>query len=95
MSHTEQVKPIDLREGDPIDLAPLLNDPSSHPWTWQPFGADDRNRAEAIVSARGMAQYELAVVESVERIDGDKVVVYNDQINVTVAADRLITRTVG
>ncbi|MFV8246716.1 MULTISPECIES: hypothetical protein [Mycobacteriaceae] len=95
MSHTEQVKPLDLREGDLIDLTPLLNDPSSHPWTWQPFGADDRGRAEAIESARDVAQYELAVVESVEHVDGDKVVVYNDQINVTVAADHLITRTVG
>jgi hypothetical protein len=89
---TQRVKPPDLREGDVIDLSPLLGDPRAHAWVWQPFGHDEQGRQEAIATARLVAECECAVVESVERIDGGQVVVYNDQINVTVPEDFLIER---
>ncbi|BBX88010.1 hypothetical protein [Mycolicibacterium aubagnense] len=98
MSHTEHVNPADLREGDMIDLQPLLalvDDSSVHPWVWQPFGGDDRTNAAAIETARIASESELAVVESVEAIADGTVVVYNDQINITMRANLRVARTVG
>lgn len=94
MSRTEQVKPAELRGGDAIDLSPLLDAPGVHGWVWQPFGADEQARREAIESARLVAECELAVVESVESVDGGNVVIYNDQLNLTVPGTHLVERTV-
>lgn len=94
MIATEKVNPFDLREGDAIDLTPLLNDPAAYPWVWQPFGVDEQERQRAIETARLAADCEYAVVEAVEKADGGKVCVYTDQINITMPENQLVDRAV-
>jgi len=74
----------DLTAATLIDVAAALVDPSVHPWVWQPFGDNDRGRQEAIASARVAAEFEYAVVESVESAEPGRVHIYTDQINLTV-----------
>lgn len=95
MSGTEQVNPLDLREGDLIDLTPLLTDPAAHKWVWQPFGVNERLRREAVNSARLVAECELAVVDCAESGEGDAVLIYTDQINLAVTRTHPITRKVN
>lgn len=98
MSHTEHVNPTDLREGDLIDLQPLLelvDESSVHPWVWKPFGGDSGADTEALQAARRVAESELAVVESIEVNSDGTVVVYNDQINITMRSNLRVARTVG
>ncbi|MFA5709334.1 hypothetical protein [Mycolicibacterium sp.] len=86
MSRTEQVKPLDLREGELIDLSPLFEHADV------PVSESDRMVAEC----------ELATVESIElaerwRKDPSQrlVIIYNDQCNIAVPENHLVTRTVA
>jgi hypothetical protein len=86
VSRTEQVTPINLREGDLIDLIPLFDA------TDEPVDEGDRLFAEC----------ELATVEEVEyaepwRKDPSQrlVTIYNDQCNIAVPERHLVTRTVN
>jgi hypothetical protein len=87
MGSGQSVVAGELCEGDLVDLVSVLRDPAAHPWVWQPFGGDETARREAIETAALAAQCEFAVVESVERTDSGAVLVYTDQINLTVPAD--------
>lgn len=75
-----------LRADDIVDLLPALQDPQLHPWVWQPFGPDADVRNQAVDTARDIAQYEYARVETVETRPDGSAVVYTDQINLTVPA---------
>ena len=86
MSHTEQVNPLDLREGDLIDLTPL-------------FDAADVSASEG---DRMFAECELARVESVEPVESwtkdpiqRLILIHNDQCNIAVPENQPVTRTVG
>ena len=86
MGTNREVAAEDLFADAIVDLTPALNDPTVHPWVWQPFGNNDQQRQEAIAVARAVSECECAVVETVETGEPDRVTVYTDQINLTVPA---------
>lgn len=75
-----------LREGNVVDLVAVLSDPATHPWVWQPFGPDEPARRLAIAAALCMAECQFALVEGAEMTDSGTVMIYTDQINLTVPA---------
>lgn len=93
MGTIRQVAAEDLDAAAIVDLTPALNDPTAHPWVWQPFGNNDQQRQEAIDTARAVSEYECAVVETVETREPGTVTVYTDQINLTVPAGYRFTVT--
>lgn len=90
MTDSQLVKASELREGDAINLTPLLDDEAVYGWVWQPFGRDETQRRGAIETARLVAQCECAVVESAETVGDGTVIIYNDQLNLTVPEDHSI-----
>ena len=86
MGESRQVAGQDLTAGAVVDVSAALTDPAVRPWVWDPFGSDDRQRREAIESACIAAEFECAVVESVQPTEQGQVIVYTDQINLTVPA---------
>lgn len=93
MGANREVAAEDLEEAAIVDLTPALNDPTVHPWVWQPFGNNDQQRQEAIAAARAVSEHESAVVETVEAREAGSVTVYTDQINLTVPAGYRFTVT--
>lgn len=84
MGTNREVAAEDLTTDVVVDLTPALNDPTVHPWVWQPFGKNDQSRQEAIAAARAFSECEFAVVETVETGEPGRVTIYTDQINLTV-----------
>jgi len=87
MCETEQVHPADLREGDMIDLVPLLDE----------AGAVDTDE-----TVRFAAECEYAVVEGVEYAEpwsADPsqrlVVIFNNICNIAVPEKHQVTRAVA
>jgi hypothetical protein len=87
MGESRQVAAQDLTADAVVDVSAALSDPTVRPWGWEPFGSDDRQRQEAIESARIAAESEYAVVESAQAAQDGQVTVYTDQINLTVPAE--------
>lgn len=82
---TRTIPAQDVKDGDLVDVLPLLEDPAARPWTMSPFGSDGQ-LAEAIDSARVAAECEYATADASEVKDG-RVMVYTDQMNFAVPLD--------
>ncbi len=75
-----------LDTGDLVDLEPALRDPRLDPWVWAPFGTSESSRRAAVEAALIDAESQYAFIEAVEPSQDGTIVVYNDQINITVPA---------
>ncbi|KMV14823.1 hypothetical protein ACT17_28075 [Mycolicibacterium conceptionense] len=77
----------DIREGDIVDIKPILDDAAARPWDFGP-GLN----GEALESARMVAEHESAVADDSE-VQGDKVALYTDQMNFVLPKGYLVERT--
>lgn len=81
-----QVPAEDIREGDIIDIKPILDDSTALPWDFSP-GLDEA----ALDGARMVAEHEHAVAGDSE-VKGDKVALYTDQMNFVLPFGYLVER---
>lgn len=81
-----QIPAENIIDGDIVDIAPLLADPAAHPWDFGP-GLD----AAALEGTRRVAACEYARADD-SVVEGDRVVLYTDQMNFIVPKGHPVER---
>lgn len=81
-----QIPAEQIREGDIVDITPLLDDTTAKPWDFGP-GLDEK----ALEAARAFAECENAVADASE-VQNDRVMLYTDQMNFVVPLGYLVER---